>query len=98
LGCFPPALGLAGLICGIFCLVRGSTVNGIVIVILSLVCATVGMIVGWEQGEQRERDRWRRGSLDCEPKVTLVARLNHSGPLLQVLPNAEPGAAPDPAM
>ncbi len=48
LGFFPPGLGLAGLIFGTVCLAQRATVNGILIVILSAVCASIGMIWGIE--------------------------------------------------
>ena len=45
---FPPALGLAGCIFGTVCLFHRATINGVIIVILSLVFATIGMIWGAE--------------------------------------------------
>lgn len=45
---FPPAFGVAGLIFGAVCVAQRSTLSGILIVILSGVCASVGMIWGIE--------------------------------------------------
>lgn len=42
----PPALGLAGLICGIITLVKGRVGHGIAMIIISVTCGLFGMIIG----------------------------------------------------
>ena len=42
----PPFLGLAGVICGLAALKRQQTSQGIAVVIVSFVCAAIGMILG----------------------------------------------------
>ncbi len=42
----PPALGLAGLVCGIINLTKGQTGHGIAQIIISVSCAIFGMIIG----------------------------------------------------
>lgn len=42
----PPALGLAGLVCGIINLTKGQTGHGIAQIIISVTCALFGMIIG----------------------------------------------------
>lgn len=48
LAIFPPALALSGAIFGGTCIAQRSTVNGILIVVLSLVCGSIGGIWGME--------------------------------------------------
>lgn len=43
---FPPAFGLAGIVCGIVNLVRGNIVHGIVQIVLSVILSFVGMCLG----------------------------------------------------
>jgi hypothetical protein len=42
----PPALGLAGIICGIINLTRGQTGHGLAQIILSVTCGIFGLIIG----------------------------------------------------
>jgi hypothetical protein len=43
----PPALGLAGIVCGIVNLVRERTGHGIAQIVISVTCAIFGMIIGY---------------------------------------------------
>lgn len=43
---FPPMVGLAAFVCGIIATVRGATLGGIFVMIFSLVCGTIGSIIG----------------------------------------------------
>ena len=42
----PPALGLAGTVCGIMNLVKGHTGHGIAQIVISVTCGIFGMILG----------------------------------------------------
>ena len=42
----PPALGLAGTVCGIINLSRGYTGHGIAQIVLSVTCGFFGMLIG----------------------------------------------------
>jgi hypothetical protein len=43
---FPPGLGVAGLVIGILNLVRGESVHGVAQIIISVMCAFFGMLLG----------------------------------------------------
>jgi len=43
---FPPFLALAGFVCGIVALVKGTVGHGIAIILLSLICGLLGMAIG----------------------------------------------------
>lgn len=43
---FPPALGLAGTVCGIMNLVKGNVGHGIAQIVISVTCSLFGMIWG----------------------------------------------------
>jgi hypothetical protein len=42
----PPALALAGIVCGIINLTKGSTGHGLAQIIISVTCGIFGMIIG----------------------------------------------------
>lgn len=44
--CFPPVLAVAGIVCGIINMRRGSWGHGLAQILLSIVCGTVGTVLG----------------------------------------------------